>query len=92
MFQKSRKKGMYRFSVKPGNKIARAEVAGDFSNWEPVRMRKNKQGEYVANVPLLAGTYEYKFIIDGDWTVDTENENYSANSFGTMNSVALVEG
>ncbi|MGC9454817.1 MAG: glycogen-binding domain-containing protein [Phycisphaerae bacterium] len=90
MYQKGRKKGTVRFSLTPSNEAKQAYVAGDFSGWQPVRMRRNKNGEFVAVMPVPPGTHEYKFLVDDDWTVDPENSVWSMNPYGTLNSVVQV--
>ena len=63
-------------------------VAGEFNKWNPTakKMAYNA-GVYTATVKLAAGTYQYKFVIDGTWCADPENVNAVANDQGTFNSV-----
>ena len=91
MFDKGRKTGTCRFAFKAGDGSARASLAGDFNAWQPARMRKQKDGSFALTVPLAPGTYEYKFIVDGEWVVDGDNSTYAMNPYGTINSVAVVE-
>jgi 1,4-alpha-glucan branching enzyme len=90
MYQKGRKKGTVRFSLTPADGVEQAWLAGDFSGWQPVRMRRNKNGEFVAVVPVSSGAHEYKFVVDGDWQVDPENSAWALNPYGTLNSVVQV--
>lgn len=90
MFTKGQKKDAIRFTVRPPNGAMKVQVAGDFSKWQPVPMRKQKNGDYACIVPLKPGTYEYKFMLDGQWCVDPDNGNYALNPYGTLNSVATV--
>ncbi len=91
MFKKGRKKGTVRFSVTPANGVKKVCLAGDFNDWEPVTMRKQKNGSYAVTVPIEPGSHQYKFKLDDQWLLDPENHTHSANSFGTLNSVAVVE-
>jgi len=93
MVEMGRKKGTVRFTFRPASDVPlkRAEVAGDFSDWQPIRMRKQKDGFFVSVVPLSAGTYEYKFILDGQWAVDPDNNAWALNSYGTLNSIVRVD-
>ena len=91
MFEQKRKNGTVRFSVKPHHGVKKVLLAGDFNGWKPVAMRKQKQGDFVAILPLKAGSYEYKFIVDGQWAIDPDNDAWASNSFGSVNSVAIVE-
>lgn len=90
MSVKVNKKGTVRFAYTPQAPAKTVSVTGSFSGWEPIRMRKQKNGEYVANVQVPFGTHEYKFIVDDIWHVDPENELQSRNPFGTLNSVLTV--
>ena len=90
MVDKGRKKGTARFAFKPDNGARVVELAGSFSQWQPIRMRKQKNGSFVSIVPLADGTHEYKFIIDGEWTVDPDNNAWAMNPYGTLNSTLTV--
>ena len=52
---------------------------------------KAKSGIYSATVQLAPGEYQYKFVIDGTWCADPENENSVKNDQGTFNSVVVVK-
>ena len=69
-------------------------LAGEFNKWSPTAKKmayKAKGGFYAATVKLAAGTYQYKFVIDGTWCADPENANAVANDQGTFNSVVTVK-
>jgi hypothetical protein len=51
---------------------------------------KARSGIYTASLKLAAGTYQYKFVIDGIWCADPENANSIPNDQGTFNSVITV--
>lgn len=63
-------------------------LAGEFSLWQPVAMRRQKDGSYACSVNLKAGSYQYKFIVDGQWTADPDHHERVDNPFGTDNSLA----
>ena len=90
MFTKGRKKGTVRFCLSSTNGVRQVKLFGDFSDWEPLAMRKQKDGSYAATVPLSPGTYHYKFQVDGQWLLDPDNQSNAVNSYGTLNSVAQV--
>ncbi|MCK4602701.1 MAG: isoamylase early set domain-containing protein [Phycisphaerae bacterium] len=91
MFTKGRKKGTVRFSIRAIDGVKKASLVGDFNDWRPTAMRKQKDGSFVKVISLPVGAYEYKFIIDGRWLPDTGNNVWAVNPYGTMNSVAEVE-
>ena len=67
-------------------------VAGEFNKWNPTAKKMAyKAGVYTATVKLAAGTYQYKFVIDGTWCADPENVNSVANDQGTFNSVIEIK-
>ena len=69
-------------------------LAGEFNKWSPTAKKMTytaKGGFYAATVKLAAGTYQYKFVIDGTWCADPENTNAVANDQGTFNSVIVVK-
>ena len=67
-------------------------VAGEFNKWNPTAKKMAyKAGVYTATLKLAAGTYQYKFVIDGTWCADPENVNAVANDQGTFNSVIEVK-
>ena len=73
----------------PGQKQARnIYLSGSFNNWTTTQlpMQKTDSG-WVVNVKLPPGKYQYKYIIDGRWTEDLNN-NLRENDFrGGKNSV-----
>ena len=91
MVDKGRKKGTVRFSIAPANGAKKVALVGSFSNWEASRMRKQKDGSFVATVPIPSGIHEYKFILDDAWVVDPDNGAWAMNTYGTLNSVVNVE-
>lgn len=66
----------------------RVQLAGSFTNWQynTLSMARTDDGWKVA-VKLGAGKYWYKFIVDGNWTIDTDNQLREADSEGNINSV-----
>jgi len=91
MVGKGSTKGTTRFSLKAENSVKKVQLAGDFSKWKATSMTKQKNGTFVAVVPLKPGNYEYKFIVDGQWRVDPDNGAWALNPYGTLNSVVTVQ-
>jgi len=90
MISKGSKKGTTRFAFSPAGPAKKVALVGSFNAWKPTTMRKQKDGSYVANVALAPGSYEYKFIVDGQWQLDPDNPSWAPNPYGTMNSVVEV--
>lgn len=88
MFTKGQKDGTIRFSLQSPVSAQRVLVAGSFSQWKPLAMKKHKEGRFALTVTVPSGTHEYRFIVDGDWTTDPDNDTYVPNPYGSVNSVA----
>jgi len=68
-------------------------VAGDFNSWNPASLtaKKDSKGTWRASASVPTGTYQYKFVIDGNWITDPHCSRRSVNSFGSENSVLVVK-
>ena len=89
--------------IEPKNKIKRRKITfsfessdakevilmGDFNNWNPKKhpMKKDVNGKWKKVVTLVPGQYEYKFLVDGQWKEDPQNDRICPNKFGTYNNV-----
>lgn len=64
-------------------------LMGDFNNWSPKKhpMQKDENGIWNKAVMLSSGHYEYKFLVDGQWREDPQNNRRCANCFGTFNNI-----
>ena len=73
---------------------AKVCVTGDFTGWsvEGLPLRQEGDGHWRAEVEVPPGCYEYKFIVDGEWTPDPENPEQIRNTYGQLNSVLTVPG
>jgi len=91
MVKSGKKKGEFCFVYKPSGKVQKVALAGSFNQWKPQTMTKQKNGEYTLTIPLAAGYYEYKFLVDGNWMEDKDNGAYTFNPYGTLNSVLKVD-
>jgi 1,4-alpha-glucan branching enzyme len=49
------------------------ELAGEFSHWKTLPMTKTAGGTWTRTLQLSPGRYGYKFVVDGDWTLDPNN-------------------
>lgn len=69
-------------------------LAGSFNNWEPGKIEmtdKDGTGIYTVSIELAPGVYEYKFIINGIWSLDPDpDRDWTQNGLGTLNSVIRV--
>jgi len=89
--------------VEPKKKIKRQKITfsfdssdakevilmGDFNNWNSKKhpMKKDDNGKWTRAVLLPPGQYEYKFLVDGQWKEDPQNDRICSNKFGSYNNV-----
>ena len=77
------------FSIRAPN-AREIYVVGDFNNWkidDGVRLARFDDGRWEKKMGLPPGRYKYKFVVDGEWVVDTQNGEREQNSFGTFDSI-----
>ena len=84
------KKIEFALTAAPGSKVS---VAGTFNNWDPEKnpMKDNpSSGHYKAVIAVPPGKHEYKFLVDGVWSVDPNCQEWVPNGCGSLNSVISV--
>jgi chromosome partitioning protein len=68
-------------------------IAGDFNGWEMndgSRLVRGENGCWEKRVKLPHGRYRYKFVVDGEWTIDSKNQEREINAFGSFDSVMQI--
>ncbi|MCG3179728.1 MAG: hypothetical protein BIFFINMI_02070 [Phycisphaerae bacterium] len=90
MIAKGGRKGTVRFELAAPAGAKTVELAGDFTQWRPKQMQR-RNGKFVSVQTLAAGSYQYKFLIDGQWITDPDNEVCTPNCYGSLNSVAIIK-
>ncbi len=78
----------------PGGAGFRMMLAGSFNDWDPelaVMSYDPRRGGYAVTLELASGEYEYKYVRGDEWLADDGNPNFTANDFGTLNSVVRVD-
>lgn len=87
----SRKRVVVSVKADPGSTVY---IAGSFNDWNPSdKQLKDKTGSgvFTATLTLAPGIYEYKFVINGVWTLDSDpDRDWTQNGLGTLNSVLRV--
>ena len=69
-------------------------IAGDFNNWSPASTPMTSSpvpGMWRMSLPLPRGRYRYRFVVDGKWVTDPNNQYVETNQFGELNNVIEVE-
>ncbi|MGZ8544188.1 MAG: glycogen-binding domain-containing protein [Flavisolibacter sp.] len=77
-----------RFFLKGNDRADRVMLAGSFNNWSPdsLAMTRTDSG-WIADVVLHPGKYWYKFIADGNWMTDRDNQLTENDGKGNQNSI-----
>jgi 1,4-alpha-glucan branching enzyme len=68
-------------------------ICGDFNQWRPTSLRmigNPDAGLWEKRLTLPPGRYEYKFVVNGNWTHDPDARENVANVYGSLNSVVEV--
>ena len=66
-------------------------LTGSFNGWNEHSLAMTKvDGGWRMHLELPHGRYEYKFIVDGEWTHDLANNQKVPNEHGTFNSVIII--
>jgi len=85
-----RRKVDFKFKTQPGAKV---HVAGTFNDWDPKgRKLSDPEGTGVFSTSMLLkpGHYQYKFVVDGTWHLDPENERYEFGGAGTNSAIQVL--
>lgn len=81
--------GTVRFTLDAPN-ASDVRLTGDFNKWDPSLTRMIKtggKGVWMVDVPIDEGSYEYRYLVDGNWLEDPENPLFTINEHGGKNSV-----
>jgi chromosome partitioning protein len=68
-------------------------IVGEFNNWKignETKLSKLADGTWQARLNLQPGKYRYKFVVDGQWILDSQNQEKEYNQYGTLDSVIKV--
>jgi chromosome partitioning protein len=71
-------------------------IAGDFNGWVPdkgVRSLIEAEGGqrvWTKILQLPPGTYQYRYVVDGEWREDPDNPEVTTSGVGGRNSVLVV--
>lgn len=69
---------------------ARVQIAGDFNDWKPEPLEVGKDGIWRSMLDLTPGAYRYKYIVDGEWINDPDNQQTVPNPYGGFDSILTV--
>jgi len=92
-FQLAPREIVVRFRDETANDV---RIAGDFNGWVPdkgVRSLIESEGQtrvWTKILRLAPGTYQYRYVVDGEWRADPENPEAISSAVGGRNSVLVV--
>lgn len=68
-------------------------IVGTFNDWNPATtpMLTTSPGQWIKELALSPGIYEYQYVVDGRWINDPHAVKSAPNPFGGRNSVLVVE-
>ncbi len=84
------------FSLDAGKSAKQVLLSGNFNNWgaddksAEVMGDPDGDGVFEVEIELAPGTYQYKFIVDGNWMTDPKNPKQVDDGYGGQNSVVTV--
>ncbi|MBI5144029.1 MAG: AAA family ATPase, partial [Candidatus Omnitrophica bacterium] len=78
-----------RFAINAPN-AKEVYLVGDFNHWkinDDSRLLRHDDGRWEKALALPPGKYRYKFVVDGEWLLDSANPEKEQNPFGTFDSI-----
>ena len=91
--ERAASRGQITFTCNVNSEAQAVYLVGDFNDWQSTagKMNKGKNGAFQLKMKLAPGEYQYKFIVDGIWFNDPQEDKQAMNPYGTMNSVVRVK-
>jgi 1,4-alpha-glucan branching enzyme len=67
-------------------------LAGEFNEWSQSKkaLKKETTGSWTGVLMLKPGKYQYKYVVDENWTVD-EQVGTIENGIGGVNNLAVIK-
>jgi hypothetical protein len=68
-------------------------LVGDFNDWREndICLRQNRDGVWQAILDLPEGeTFEFRYIIDGQWNTDFQADSVWDNIYASQNSIVIA--
>jgi len=84
------------FFFKPRGSVSKVYLAGNFNAWKPdhpeYAFKEQKLlGIWKLKVSLDPGRYQYKIVLDGQWTTDPNAPEFTPDGFGGRNGIIVVK-
>ena len=72
----------------------RISLTGEFNNWREndILLQQTRSGVWQAAVDLpLGASYQFRYVVDGQWRTDSHADGLSSNMYGSQNSFVIAE-
>lgn len=91
-YLKSRPVCKVTFSLPSDTGADKAEVVGDFTDWQPTPMEQLKNGGFKVVLELSQGSdYQFRYLLNGsEWINEQEADKFVPNPYLGENSVITV--
>lgn len=66
------------------------QIVGDFNHWRPVPMQRRVDGWWYCQLLLCHGHHQYRFMVDGQATLDPSASGVGRDDCGTPVSLIAV--
>ena len=88
----SNEEGNVHFFLEGYENADKVIVSGTFNRWnENLLKMKKVKGGWKISLQLKPDTYQYKFIVDGNWMEDPKNAHKEYNEHHTFNSIVTIK-
>lgn len=74
----------------PAEEAKKVAVVGTFNEWNPKKntLKKLKNGSFKGTFDFpTENSYEFKYVVDGEWQNESEADAFTKNEFAQENSV-----
>ena len=74
--------------------VREVHLVGDFNQWTVSNdslLWQKEEGVWQKRIYLGPGRHRYKFVVDGQWVTDPQNDHIEPNPYGGMDSVLDIQ-
>ena len=80
------------FTLKGFSNARIVALAGSFNHWNQSETLLAKEDDHwICRIDLPAGKYPYKFVVDGAWILDPDNDRTEDDGLGNLNSIREIK-
>jgi len=80
------------FTLKGFSNARIIALAGSFNHWNQSETLLAKEDDrWICRIDLPVGKYSYKFVVDGAWILDPDNDRTEDDGLGNLNSIREIK-